>query len=122
MYTNDVVVAAAGFSIGVITKELITKVLEEAVLPILNFAVSKLRFVHSAKSALFEKTSNWKTAFRALVHLANVSWLMFNWLATIVLTFLILEYLLNMSIVRMRTHLSEEDERMFKEAKKEAEM
>ena len=47
----------------------------------------------------------------------NIVWFMFVWLATILLTFLILEYLLNMSIVGLRTHMSPEDERKFREAK-----
>jgi len=47
----------------------------------------------------------------------NVSWLLFLWLSTILLTFLILEYFLNMKIIRMRTFMSREDERNFWEAK-----
>jgi len=63
------------------------------------------------------RASHWKIVFNILVRLGNLTWLLFTWLATIILTFLILEYFLNMKIIRMRTHMSKEDELQFLEAK-----
>lgn len=115
MYTNDVVVAAAGISIGTITKEFITAVLEQVVLPITS-AVGDLKFVREIRKKIYAAThKKFMAAFSDKV--TDLIWLMFVWLATIILTFMILEYLLNMTIIRMRTHMSPEDERQFREAK-----
>jgi sensor domain CHASE-containing protein len=60
---------------------------------------------------------HWRFLGALVSKVGNVSWLLFLWLSTILLTFLILEYFLNMKIIRMRTFMSREDERNFWEAK-----
>lgn len=114
MYTNNVVVAASGFSIGAITKEFITGVLEQIVLPLVG-ALGELPGMRRVRTKILDLKHR-KALRGVLTALGNVLWLMFLWIATIVLTFVILEYFLNMTLLRVRTHMSKADERMFREA------
>lgn len=115
MFTNNIVVAAAGFSIGAITKDFITSVLDELVLPLVTF-LFQISHIGDAKKRILGGVPM-RVVHTLFAKFGNVAWLMFVWIATIILTFLILEYLLNMRIVRLRTHLSEEDEKRFNEAR-----
>ena len=117
MYTNNVVVAAAGFSIGVITKEFIVNILQNAVLPVVLFFLSQFTVLQKVRTEMFRRASRWTIAFNVLERTGIIAWLTFTWLATIILTYLVLEHLLNRTIIRMRTHMSPEDERMFREAR-----
>lgn len=115
MYTNDVVVAASGFSIGAITKEFITGILDQIVLPIVE-AIANLSVMRKARKYMYGTLHR---RFLAAVtdRVTNVLWLAFVWIATIILTFVVLEYVLNMMFLRMRTHMSKKETRLFNEAK-----
>lgn len=105
MYTNNIVVTASGFAIGMVTKELIEKVLAIIVFPILNY---------------IKHSTNTRLSWRFLSIPLEIFWSLAIWIVTIVFTFLLLEYFLNKNIFGMVSMLKNEDEDNFVKSKIEA--
>lgn len=102
-FSNSVVVSATGFSIGVATKEVIENVITLAVLPLMRWV--------GQSSGISKRVP--KVA-------AKLGWYTFVFVLTIVLTFVLLEYLLNRTILGMRTVVKEQEFNEYIKSKSEA--
>lgn len=107
IFSNKVIVAAAGISIGVATNEAISNILKTIVLPLLIAIKSTV----SHKSILNNKL---------LVTIIEVLWIFVVWLITILFIFIFLEYFLNRSLLRMVSTIPDESKTNFVKAKLEA--
>ena len=105
VYSNNIVVTASGFAIGMVTKEVIQNILLILIIPIIN----KLKYLASVKMT-------WKYFSIPL----EIFWNIALWLITIVCTFLLLEYFLNKNIFGMVSTIKHEDEDNFIKSKIEA--
>lgn len=105
VYTNNIVVTASGFAIGMVTKEVIQNILLIIVIPVIN----KLKYLASVKLT-------WKYFGIPL----EIFWNLALWIITIVFTFLLLEYFLNKNIFGMVSTIKHGDECNFIKSKIEA--
>lgn len=105
VYSNNIVVTASGFAIGMVTKEVIQNILLIIVIPILN----KLKHMASLKLT-------WKYFSIPL----EIFWNLSLWIITIVFTFVLLEYFLNKNVFGMVSTIKNEDEDNFIKSKIEA--
>jgi large-conductance mechanosensitive channel len=117
-FSNNVVIAASGFAIGVATKEVIEKLLDELIRPmflvLLNFKVFKM--LHQGALKYISET-NLETFLRTL---GTVGWSVFEWVVIIVMTFVIMEYFLNRKIIGLKSQVKDEEKKDFVKAKAEA--
>jgi large-conductance mechanosensitive channel len=115
MYSNNVLVAATGFCIGMATKEVIEKLLNTIVLPLFHL-VLRMSFIKSIYDKLLNyfSKSSLNTSFTII---GDFSWSIFVWFVIIGLTFIILEYLLNRNILGMKSIIKEADKINFVKAK-----
>lgn len=112
VYSNNVIVSAAGFAVGVATKEVIENMMNIIVIPFLKsirsigFFKGIIKQIHSVPymSSIFNIIG--KTIYT-----------IFIWFAIIMFTFLILEYFLNRRIVGIKTTLKENEKDDFAKAK-----
>jgi large-conductance mechanosensitive channel len=118
MYSNNVLVAASGFSIGVATKEMVQKVLELVVLPLAQ-CLMHVTLLQKAYRVLVMHTSK-KWVGRIVAVLAELSWTISEWLLLVVLTFLLLEYVLNRKIVGLTSSVKVDEIKDFASAKQAA--
>lgn len=118
VYTNNVLVAAAGFCIGVATKELIERVLNELVRPVIYF-ILRLDVLDSLYEEALKHVSKNKLAMMFRVS-GNLTWAVAEWTVIIFMTFVVLEYLLSRSIIGLKTSVKREAKPDFVKAKVEA--
>lgn len=114
VFTNDVVLAAAGFSVGIATKEVIERLLEEIVRPLI-MVMYETHAVHSAYHILTKVVP-----VQVLSTLGMVAWSVFEWMTIIILTFLMLEYFLNRNIIGLRSTVKTREQHEFVKSKVEA--
>lgn len=118
MYSNNVLVAATGLCVGMATKEMIESVLNEAVLPIVH-TIGRVSIIHNAYlSAL--KHVNHKMLSSILSILGSVSWSIFVWVLVVLLTFVMLEYVLNRKFIGLKSTIKDGDKINYIKAKQEA--
>ena len=115
VYSNNIVIAAASWSVGMATKEFITALLSEIVFPIFVAAGRFPVFIMIKK--YLEKKIKKKILQTFLSKVGAFSWMSFIWLMTILLTFVILEFFLNRKIVGIKSEVKEQDKNTFEKAK-----
>ena len=106
MFSNNVLIAAAGFSIGAATKDLILKLLD-GILPVLLALVqnnSFARHIYYLASKYISKT--WLNTI--LVGIGSLTWTAFEYLTLIFLTFFVLEYIVNRQIIGLKSTVKQD--------------
>lgn len=107
VFSNNVLVAAAGFSMGAATKECIVGMMSVTVLPALRWLVNTLHVESLA-------------AIPMLAACSQLFGIFVEWMATIAFTFILLEYLLNRTVFGMKSTVKAEEKKDFIKAKAEA--
>jgi large-conductance mechanosensitive channel len=118
MYSNNVLVAATGFCVGLATKEVIEKLLNLIILPIVQ-VVMKYSILHIAYYKSISYISR-PELLLILTTFGEVLWSIFVWIVIIVLTFFMLEYLLNRNILGLRSVVKENEKINYVKSKAEA--
>lgn len=118
MYSNNVLVSAAGFAIGITTKETIQKLVEETVIPLLHFCLRFNLIKNASNKVLDYITEAHLKSF--VVGIGNILWTMFVWVIVIVMTFIVLEYILNRKIIGLKSSVRQEEKKDFVVSKSEA--
>lgn len=115
MYTNNVLIVATGWGIGTATKDMIERLVKDMVVPLIQW-ISRIGFINKGYNQLLEyvATTKWEGFLNAV---SNITWDFMIWIFVIVMTFILLEYILNRWIVGMRTTVPEKDSAQFAKAK-----
>jgi large-conductance mechanosensitive channel len=111
-FTNKFIASCVGISIGIATKEYIQNILNKIVLPIL-YKIGKILFSHR----IYQMFAPYHTIINFS---SELIWDTINWIILIVLTFIILEYVLNRKILGLKNAIAPEEEVKFLKAKKDA--
>lgn len=109
MYANDIIVAAVGFTIGMVTKDMIMSVLHDIFIPVF-LGIGSLQSIKSLKNSAM---ANIPGLSMLTIQFGNILWTVFVWFLTILLTFLILEYFFNRFILGLKTMVPEEEKQNF---------
>lgn len=114
IFSNNVLVAAAGFSIGAATKDMIMKILE-ALLPLFAYIVHNPA-THAVYARIAHHISrSWLN--RIVVAVTAASWMAFEYLMLVFLTFFVLEYVINRHVIGLRSTVKDKDQSDFIKAK-----
>jgi large-conductance mechanosensitive channel len=115
MYTNNVLIVATGWGIGTATKDMIERLVKDMVVPLIQW-ISKIGFINKGYNQLLEyvASTKWEGVFNGVT---NITWDFMIWIFVIVMTFILLEYILNRWIVGMRTTVPEKESAQFAKAK-----
>lgn len=117
-FSNKVLVGASAFAIGVATKEVIERLLVELVRPVIMMIVELGVFKTMYNYALVYVPEQRLDGFMSTI--GNVSWSILEWIAIILMTFIILEYFLNRQIIGLKSSVQEQQKTDFVKAKAEA--
>lgn len=107
VFSNGVIIAAAGFTIGVATKEAITKMLEIVIMPVFVW----LRSFTAIQSIM---------GLPVIIVFLELFWTIVIWLVTIFWCFVLLEYFLNKTVFGLATTMTEDKKKDFVISKVEA--
>lgn len=107
VFSNGIIIAAAGITIGVATKEAITKMLNIVIMPMFVW----MRSFTAIQSII---------GLPIIVVFLELFWTIVIWLVTIFWCFVLLEYFLNKTIFGLATTLTAEKKKDFVIAKVEA--
>ena len=107
VFSNGVIIAAAGFTIGVATKEAITKMLDIVIMPVFVW----LRSFTTIQSII---------GLPAIVVFLELFWTIVIWLVTIFWCFVLLEYFLNKTVFGLATTMADDKKKDFVLSKVEA--
>jgi len=112
IYKNKVLVAASGFTIGMATNELIKSIID-IFNPILLSNINILL-------GIFPLQYKYPIIFNLLGLISNVLWLIIIWFITILLSFFVIEYLLNRKIIGLSSTLTKDKKDEYLKIKMEA--
>lgn len=119
IFSNNIVPTASSLAIGLSTKEVIEKVLNLVVLPLFTYSVRAFE-LHRIHNYFLKYVS--KTALNNILTTSgSVAWSIFLWTLTLILTFVILEYVLNRKVIGLKSEVKEADQKNFIKAKLGAE-
>jgi len=107
IFSNKIIVAAAGFSIAVATNDAVKKLLNSIIIPLFDF-INNISLVRKALGV------------KIISIILGILGTLIMWMLTILLCFVLLEYFLNKSIFGMVTTISEDNKTEFVKAKVEA--
>ncbi len=115
MYTNNVLIVATGWGIGTATKDMIERLVKDMVVPLIQW-ISQIGFINRGYTQLvrYVASTKWEGFLNAV---SNITWDFMIWIFVIVMTFILLEYILNRWIVGMRTTVPEKESAQFAKAK-----
>lgn len=118
MFTNNVIIVATGWGIGTATKDIIERLVKDLFIPILHFLgkFSMIKYGYAKLLAYVESTK----LEGVLTALSNITWDFMIWIFVIVMTFVMLEYVLNRSIIGLRTTIPEQSKSAFAKSKEAA--
>ena len=105
MFSNSIIVSAAGWAVGVATKEFIQSFLEKSLIP-LFLGIGNLFIIAGAKKWVQQNSV-------VLTYFWDIIWVFLLWMLTIIFTFIILEYIFNRHIVGMRSQIKDGDKAEF---------
>lgn len=118
MYSNNVLVSAAGFAIGISTKETIQKLVEDTVIPLIHFLL-QFSFIKKGYNKILDYIT--EIHLKSFVEgLGSIFWTLFVWGVVIIMTFIVLEYVLNRKIIGLKSSVRQEEKRNFAASKAEA--
>jgi large-conductance mechanosensitive channel len=109
IFSNNILVTASGFSIGIATKEVIEKILNAIIIPSINWI---LTFFHIKYLMKYEILNN----------SLYIIWSILIWIITIIFTFVLLEYFLNQTIFGLKGTIKQIDTVDFIKSKTEAKL
>jgi large-conductance mechanosensitive channel len=109
MFTNGIIVSAAGWAVGVATKEFIQSFLEKSLIPIF-LGIGNMFMIVGARNWI-QKNS------KVLTYFSEIVWVFLLWFLTILFTFIILEYIFNRHIVGLKTKVKDSDQHEFDQSK-----
>jgi large-conductance mechanosensitive channel len=115
-YSNEILVAATGFCIGVATKEVIEKILNDIITPLFTFLI-KFTYIQLALDSEAFNSSNIGYAVNIF---GKLIWDILQWVIIIVMAFVLLEYFLNRKIIGMKSVVKTQDTTDFVKAKVQA--
>lgn len=125
VFANNIVAAAAGFSIGTAIKQLIQDIMEKIVLPLLIMIGNWIRdhtIRHIMRSGEDEH-SRLRFFFQIIAYLRvmfDIAWSVIVFVAIVLLTFVLLEYVINKRILGLRTRVRTEDRNAYAAARVKA--
>ena len=108
VFSNDILVVASAYSIGLATHELILHIFT-LLLPIKLFIISKI----SMFDTLYLGFVKFPFLYGLITGVFSLLFHFFKWLITIALTFFLVEYLLNNKIAGLKSTVKEEQEKDF---------
>lgn len=114
MFSNTVLLAATGFCVGIATKEVIEKLVNLIILPIIH-TIFKLT-IQNAHSKLLTRITQ-PIVLSVLTTISDVIWSLFVWIIIIIMTFILLEYVLNRNVIGMKTIVKEDQKINFVKSK-----
>lgn len=109
IFSNNILIAAAGWSIGVATKEVIEKILNITIITLL-------------KNLDFLIPHHFISGMSFIYMFLDIIWYLLTWIITIVFTFLLLEYFLNRTVFGLKSTIKSEQEKDFVKSKAEAKL
>lgn len=116
MFANNVMIIATGWGIGTATKEMIERLVHDIFIPMLQF-LSKLSLMRKLYVLILSKSSSAPKLESVILTFGNVVWDLIIWLAVIVLTFLLLEYVFYRGILQLKTTVREDSRPDFLKSK-----
>lgn len=125
IFANNVVAAAAGFSIGTAIKQLIQEIMDKIVLPVLVATGTWIRdhTVRRIMSSGVDERSRLRFLFTVIAYLRvlfDIVWSVVVFVAIVLLTFVVLEYIINKRILGLRTRVRTEDRDAYAAARAKA--
>ena len=105
MFKNNILISAAGFTVGAATKEVIEHTMEKAIFPMMSFVWIKV-------STLL-KINNFKRLSAVFDYIGDIV----TWLITLLFAFFFLEYFFARSIIGVKSKLDHQEKRKFENAK-----
>jgi large-conductance mechanosensitive channel len=118
MFANNVLVASTGFCVGMATKEVIEKLMNLAVLPLIHF-FTKFSIIRILYKKLIEN-AHYPFLKSLLEIFGEVVWSILVWIVIIVMTFITLEYILNRNVIGLTSTIKTENKLDFAKSKAEA--
>lgn len=115
IYKNSVLISATAYSIGSVTKEFLTAILDTLLFPLFAW-VGKALLSTTGKNAIFSAIGS-PALIDLFTRLGNVFWLFFVWIITIYMTYVVLEHLLNRTILGLATRIPDKDKKDFVKAR-----
>jgi len=103
IFSNNILATATGFSIGVATKEVIEKILNVTIIPLLSHIANFF-------NVTFLKNNLFTVIF-------EIIWFIIVWIITIIFTFLLLEYFLNRTIFGLESAIKIDEKKDFIKSK-----
>lgn len=108
VFSNNILVVASAYSVGLATYELIVHILN-ILAPIQEFVVSNILIYEK----LYLGLSNYTFVYFIATVISALLMNILKWLGTIALTFVLVEYLLNNYIVGLKSTIKEQQEKDF---------
>lgn len=108
VFSNDILVVASAYSIGLATHELIMHIFS-ILLPIKLYIISKIVLYDNIYLGL----AKYPFVYGLFTGISSFFFHLLKWLITIALTFFLVEYLLNNRIVGLKSTIKEQQEKDF---------
>ena len=116
MFANNVLIIATGWGIGTATKEMIERLVHDIFIPTLH-QLSRFSLMRKLYVKMLSYSSSIPRLEAFVLTIGNVTWDLIIWLAVIVLTFLLLEYVFYRGILQLKTTIREESRPEFLKSK-----
>ena len=113
-FKNKVLASASGFAFGFATNEFLANLLNEVLLPAVNNVVKT--FV-----AISPIPDKYPMLWSGIQSLSKILWLFFVWITTILISFFLIEYILNRKIIGMTSNVIGDEKQEYIETKAESE-
>lgn len=112
MYSNKVIIAAAGWTIGAASNTYIQNFMNEIILPLIILITQFIQtYIHHILSP---------DLFNALSLVFKMLWYTLVWFVSVFMAFFILEYMFNRTIVGVSTNLDKDNKQKFREDEQKA--
>jgi large-conductance mechanosensitive channel len=109
IFSNNILITASGFSIGIATKEVIEKILNAIIIPSIQWVLTFFHIKYLMKFELLNTS-------------VYILWSILIWIITIIFTFVLLEYFLNQTIFGLKSTIKQNDTNDFIKSKTEAKL
>lgn len=113
-FKNKVLASASGFAFGFATNEFLANVLNQVLLPAVNSLVDVIVSISPIPT-------KYPMLWSGIQSLSKIFWLLFVWIATIIISFFLIEYILNRKIIGMTSNVIGDEKKEYIETKVEAE-
>jgi large-conductance mechanosensitive channel len=109
IFSNNLVVAGAGWVFGLATKEFIQGIVEQVLSPLFMFVSNMFMLSHFKR---YIARNN-----RIFTFFGNITWIFLIWISTLGLAYFILEIIFNRFIVGLKSTVKESDKVSFAKSK-----